>query len=61
MRVGGILVGDGIDHWALAQEFIDNTKKDQFDLPVEKRIVLFRDSYIELHINPLHKDNVQQS
>lgn len=50
-RVGAVLIGEGIDHWKLAQEFIDNTAKDQFGLPVEKRIVLYRDSYIELHIN----------
>jgi hypothetical protein len=56
-RVGAILIGEGIDHWKLAQEFLDNETRDRFDLPIEKRVVLYRDTYIELHINPLHKDN----
>lgn len=55
-RVGAILIGDGIDHWKYAQEFIDNCEKDSLGNPVEKRIVLFRDSYIELHVNPLEKE-----
>jgi hypothetical protein len=57
-RVGAIVIGEGIDHWKLAQEFLDNEERDQFDLPTERRVVLYRDTYIELHINPLHKDNV---
>jgi hypothetical protein len=63
MKVGGFLVGEGIDHWGLAQEFMDREKKDKFDMPIEKRIVLFRDSYLELHINPLPvtTDSVNQN
>jgi len=52
-RVGAIVIGEGIDHWALAQEFIDNQKQDQFGLPAETRVVLHRETYIELHINPV--------
>lgn len=52
MRVGGILIGEGIDHWKLAQEFIDQAAKDENGNLIEKRIVLFRDSYLELHIRP---------
>lgn len=63
-RVGAILIGEGIDHWSLAQEFLDNTKKDSFDMPIEKRIVLYRDSYIELHINdvePMTTDSLNKT
>lgn len=56
IRVGAILIGEGIDHWKLAQEFLDNQAKDKFGLPVEKRIVLYRDSFVELHIQPLFQD-----
>jgi hypothetical protein len=59
-RVGAILIGDGIDHWKLSQEFLHNEAKDRFDMPLEKRVVLYRDSYIELHINPLFKDEEQK-
>jgi hypothetical protein len=55
-KVGAILVGEGIDHWKYAQEFLDNEGRDKFDLPTEKRIVLFRDTFIELHVNPLMED-----
>jgi hypothetical protein len=58
-KVGAILIGEGIDHWKLAQEFLEREAKDKFDMPLEKRIVLYRDSFIELHINPLHKDPQQ--
>lgn len=52
MKVGGIVVADGIDYWGLAQEFIDNQKEDQFGLPTETRVILFRETHIELYINP---------
>lgn len=55
MKVGGFLVGDGIDYWALAQEFKDAAK------PTEKRIVLFRETFLELHINPITTDELNKN
>jgi hypothetical protein len=46
MKVGAIIKNDDIDYWGLAQEFIDNQKTN------ETRITLYRETFIELHINP---------
>lgn len=57
MRVGAFIIDEGVDHWKLAQEFLDKEGRDKFDLPTEKRIILYRETYIELHINPLPLPN----
>ena len=59
IRVGAILIGEGIDHVKLVQEFLDNETKDRFGMPVEKRFALYRDSFVELHIKPItHEKHV---